>query len=42
MELEDMGFGDLPGESGGSGGAASPDQNIISLPSRMNDEDIPF
>ncbi len=40
MELEDMGFGDLPGESGG--GAASPDQNIISLPSRMNDEDIPF
>jgi len=41
MELEDMGFGDLPGESGGSGGA-SPDQNIISLPSRMNDEDIPF
>lgn len=40
MELEDMGFGDLPGESGG--GNASPDQNIISLPSRMNDEDIPF
>jgi len=40
-ELEDMGFGDLPGESG-SGGGASPDQNIISLPSRMNDEDIPF
>ena len=42
MELEDMGFGDLPGESGSSGGGASPDQNIISLPSRMNDEDIPF
>jgi len=41
-ELEDMGFGDLPGESGGSSGGASPDQNIISLPSRMNDEDIPF
>jgi len=41
MELEDMGFGDLPGESG-NGGGASPDQNIISLPSRMNDEDIPF
>ena len=40
MELEDMGFGDLPGEGGG--GSAAPDQNIISLPSRMNDEDIPF
>jgi len=39
-EMEDMGFGDLPGEGGG--GTASPDQNIISLPSRMNDEDIPF
>lgn len=40
MELEDMGFGDLPGEGGGA--SSTPDQNIISLPSRMNDEDIPF
>jgi replicative DNA helicase len=39
-ELDDMGFGDLP--VGNNDQAAAQDQNIISLPSRMNDEDIPF
>ncbi|MEM1124779.1 MAG: DnaB-like helicase C-terminal domain-containing protein, partial [Bacteroidota bacterium] len=39
-ELDDMGFGDLPVDTNNN--ANTPDQNIISLPSRMNDEDIPF
>ncbi len=41
QELDDFGFNDLPAASG----SASNDPlsgNVISLPSRMNDEDIPF
>ena len=39
-ELDDLGFNDLPMDSASS--SSSSDPNIISLPSRMNDEDIPF
>lgn len=38
-DLDDVGFGDLPGISNPT---AVQDSNFISLPSRMNDEDIPF
>jgi len=38
-EMDDLGFGDLPAANNPS---AAQDQNIISIPSRMNDEDIPF
>ena len=39
-EMDDVGFGDLPTGTNPSG--SSTDQNIISLPSKMNDDDIPF
>lgn len=38
-DVDDLGFNDLPMDNSSS---SSSDPNIISLPSRMNDEDIPF
>ena len=40
-ELDDFGFNDLPMDSSGKGKDTF-GENIISLPSRMNDDDIPF